>query len=784
MRELILELFSEEIPAMMQKKAEEGYKAIFSKHLQENSIGFDILEVFVGPRRITLHVTGLPALLPAKEVELKGPKIDAPLQAIEGFCRSNNIAAGDLSQKEIKGQLFYVYIQKSAAAPIEQLLEQILPQAIGEYVWAKSMYWGEHNISWVRPLKNILCLFDGKILPIKFGHLEGNNISYGHRFMSSGELIIKGWQDYTAQLQNNHVVLSRLEREELIKKQLEEITSKHGLVINQDERLLEEVTGLVEYPTAMIGKIPEKFLSLPSEVLVTSMKTHQKYFSAFDKQGNFAPYFVFISNMTSPSIVQGNEKVLSARLSDALYFYEQDKLVSLEARLAKLEKITLHTSLDSVKNKTTRIAAICEQLDEDNQALLAAAKLCKSDLVSEMVGEFPELQGIMGYYYAKHEGLGEEVASAIRDHYKPLGPSDNTPSGSAALLALADKMDNLVSLMIAGEQPTGSKDPYALRRQALGIIRIILERKIKVDLKELVEKAVESTIYKVNAALFIIPDKDRIRGLTENGILVNPKAEEERKNRLAIHSNRLVLEYLHSGKHSNFFQDYFKQYIRGAFNTEFLAQFPIAEILLTEEEITEKYGCNNDKFLEWKTCVAGMINSEIEKNFNSFISNEILSFLEERAKFHFKNSYDIAIINAVLDFNKASNLIAIEKKLKVLQLSLATEQGENLLSAYKRVSNILGQKASGEIDTKLFCHESEQGLYDISNQLKEQIEQAVLAENFERALELLLSALPVINKFFDNVMVKDEDPAIASNRLLLLQNLQQLFHLVADFGCL
>jgi len=492
MKELLIELFCEEIPAMMQHDAEVAFQGIFAKFFEKNNIDFKGLKTYIGPRRITIHVAEIAEKTKPQKIELKGPRVGAPAAAIEGFCRSNNIKETDLVVQKIKDQDFYFFLEESSAKETKNILLSNLHEAISEYVWPKSMYWGAYQIKWVRPLQNILCLFDGEILPFSYGHLTANDQSFGHRFLSSAPLKIKNFKDYQDQLKNNHVILDRLERLDIISSDLASAASNLGLMVQNDPALLEEVAGLAELPVVLTGKIDQKFLSVPSQVLTCSMRTHQKYFSLLDQNGNFAPYFLFVSNMKSEDsqvIINGNEKVLSARLSDALYFYNQDLKIKLEDKLPKLAQIVFHAKLGSLKDKTLRLQELCKYIDKDDPAASAAALLCKSDIASEVVGEFPSLQGVMGYYYAKAQGLSEATALSIRDHYKPLGPSDNVPEKSAGILALADKIDSLCGLMMAGEKPTGSKDPYALRRQALGIIRIIATNNLQINLVELVKFA-------------------------------------------------------------------------------------------------------------------------------------------------------------------------------------------------------------------------------------------------------------------------------------------------------
>ncbi|WP_341791849.1 glycine--tRNA ligase subunit beta [Rickettsia endosymbiont of Gonocerus acuteangulatus] len=660
MSELLLELFSEEIPAFMQKDAEEGYLNIFTKNFEENEI-FAKIQVFSGPRRITLYATHLPKVTLPKEIEIKGPSTEALEAAINGFCKAHNVSKLELSTKLINNQLYYFYIKKVEERQIKEILPEIIVEAINKYSWAKSMFWGSYNIKWIRPLRNILCIFDNEILPLQFGHLVANNVTFGHRLTDNKKLEVTDFKDYKTKLTENYVILERLKREEIIKTGLSEQANAYNLNIKEDLRLIEEVAGLSEFPIVLCGTIPQKFLKLPKEVLISSMRTHQKYFCLFDRSGNFAPYFLFVSNgqfANSTLVVQGNEKVLSARLSDALYFYKQDISKTLEANLEKLAAVTFHTKLGSLKAKVERIVDICKYIDSDNKDLIMAAKLCKSDLVSEMVGEFPELQGIMGHYYAKHEKLNEEIAVAIRDHYKPQGLSDSVPIGNAALLAIADKLDSLVGLMIAGEAPTGSGDPYALRRQVLGIIRIIIENKLELNLSNLIDFSLK--LYKD----------------------------------LSVKGRDLII-----------------------------------------------------------------------------------SFFEERAKFYFKNEYDISLINAVLDLNLAN----IKFKLDALKEFLEKEDGKQLLNAYKRASNILeSQNIDGAVESNLFSTQPEKELFEVTQKLSLQI----VDKDYDKALNLLQTLLTPITSFFDNVLVNDSDPKIAKNRLLMLQDVCELFHKIAKFNCL
>ena len=669
MSELLLELCSGEIPAMMQQKAAIAYKDIFTKYFIDNAIKFDQIDVYVGPRRLTIHATGVATKLAAITKELKGPKISAPQSAIDGFCRSNNITAEELKRTEIKGVELYVYEQKTPEQNTKDILLDSLHIPISEYVWPKSMYWGRYKIKWVRPLQNILCIFDTETIPFEYGHITANNQCYGHRFMAPEAHAVSSFVNYKKILKNSFVVLDSADRKKYIQDGLVKETKKLDLIIKEDPVLLEEVIGLVEYPQVLVGKIDQKFLSVPSEILVNAMRTHQKYFSLFDKDGNFAPYFLFVSNIVSTDtdvVVSGNEKVLSARLADALYFYNQDLKTSLQTKAQRLDKVIFHAKLGSVREKTLRLAEIVKFIDPSNKHAVQAALLCKSDIVSEVVDEFPTLQGIMGYYYAKAELLGSEVAVAIRDHYKPQGPADHCPTNTSAILALADKMDSLCGLMLAGEKPSGSKDPFALRRQALGIIRIILENKIPINLLSLV-------VFVAN----------------------------EYKGKLAV-------------------RDELKQ--------------------------------------------------------------QIISFLEERLKYFFKDHYEVAVITSVLDLNIESDLIEVQSKLQAIKEFLSSIDGDNLLIAYKRASNILGTtELQGKIDESAFISEHEIALFSIVNICDGEITESIASKNYTESLQLLAAMRDPISKFFDNVMVKDKDAIVANNRMLLLAKVRHVFDKIANF---
>jgi glycyl-tRNA synthetase beta chain len=493
--DLLLELFSEEIPARMQVKAANQMLEILENEIKNLQIAYTEAKCFVTPRRIAIYIAGLPSVLPEKVIEKKGPKVDAKPEALEGFLRSCGMKLDELV---IVDGLYYVK-KLEAARPINIDLKNIIEQMLLSFTWAKSMRMNNSRIRWVRPLRNILCLFGAQVLPVKFAELEANNYSFGHRFMSPDKFEVSSFADYTDKMRKAYVVLSSDERKEIIINQIASLTKNLGLKPILEEDLLNEVVGLVEYPNSLLGQIDKHFMSLPKEVLVSAMKNHQRYFYLEDESGDIAPYFLVVANVKHEGdalITVGNEKVLKARLSDAEFFWKADLKQPSSERLAKLAKLIFHHKLGTMFDKTNRIIALAEFVagDKFDLAIIKkAALLCKNDLVSEMVGEFPELQGIMGKYYAIKSGQEPEVSLAIAEHYRPIDSNDiGDISKLGSVIAIADKIDSIVGLWLSGEKPTSSKDPFALRRAALGIIKLIRYHKFDLSLNALIENAVQS----------------------------------------------------------------------------------------------------------------------------------------------------------------------------------------------------------------------------------------------------------------------------------------------------
>jgi glycyl-tRNA synthetase beta chain len=494
MPELLIELFSEEIPARLQNKAAEDLKNLVTSALVEAGLVYEGAQAHAGPRRMVLSVEGLAAKAADVAEERKGPRIDAPQPAIDGFLKSTGLRIEDLNVQDDKKGKFYVAVIRRAGRAATSLIAEIVPDTIRKFPWAKSMRWGSGTLRWVRPLQSILCTFDGEVVPFAVDGLKSDNTTRGHRFMGPGNITVRRFEDYTQKLYRQFVIVDAQARAETIRTEARNLAFAQGLEVIEDEGLLKETAGLVEWPVVLMGSFDESFLAVPPEVIATSIKNHQKCFALRDaRTGMLANKYLLVSNMVASdggkTIVAGNNKVIAARLSDAKFFWDQDRKVALDKLLPKLDSITFHAKLGSQGERVKRIEAlageIARAIGADVEKAKLAARLAKADLVTGMVGEFPELQGLMGRYYALEQGVDPDVADAVRDHYKPQGPSDTIPvSKIGQAVALADKLDMLVGFWSIDEKPTGSKDPYALRRAALGVIRILLDKSLRLRLTQ------------------------------------------------------------------------------------------------------------------------------------------------------------------------------------------------------------------------------------------------------------------------------------------------------------
>ncbi|MGZ6024563.1 MAG: glycine--tRNA ligase subunit beta [Caulobacteraceae bacterium] len=493
MPQLLLELFSEEIPARMQAQAARDLERMARERLAEAGFLPEGVKAFAGPRRLTLAVDGLAPAQSDRHEERKGPRANAPDQAIEGFLRSTGLTRDQLVERD--GVLFATIHKHGRPTP--EIVAEMVDQIVRGFPWPKSMTWGSGKLRWVRPLQSILCVFDGEVVPFEIDGVASGDLTKGHRFMGGRQAFrARTFEQYAEGLRANFVVLDPEERKARILHEARTLCHARNLELVEDEGLLDEVAGLAEWPTPILGDMDPAFLDLPPEVIRTSMRTHQKYFAVRDPStGKLAPHFLAVANIEATDggavIAAGNARVLSARLNDARFFWDEDRKVPLESRLDKLKGVTFHAKLGTMYERVERIASLARHIapmvGADMETAERAARLAKADLGSGMVGEFPELQGLMGGYYARGEGLGDVIADAVRDHYKPVGPSDSVPSAPISVaVALADKLDTLIGFFSIDEKPTGSKDPYALRRAALGVIRILLEGRLRVPLHRVV----------------------------------------------------------------------------------------------------------------------------------------------------------------------------------------------------------------------------------------------------------------------------------------------------------
>ncbi|MGE0768985.1 MAG: glycine--tRNA ligase subunit beta [Hyphomicrobiaceae bacterium] len=512
--ELLIELFSEEIPARMQGKAAEDLKRLVVGGLAARGLAVGAAMAFATPRRLVLVVQDVPPMSPAVSDERKGPRVGAPDAAIQGFLKAAGL--GSIGEAQVvedgKRGSYYVARIEKPGQPAPVLIGDVLTDAMDKFPWPKSQRWGSGPFTWVRPLHSIICLYGGEVVPVEVGGITASNVTRGHRFHGNTAITVTGFEDYGTKLNAAKVLLPSSERAEMIREQALALAKKAGLELVEDEALLAENAGLTEWPVVLLGAFDAAFLDVPGECLTTSMKTHQKCFSLRDPAtGGLANKFLMVSNLTAPDggehIIAGNEKVIRARLSDARFFWEQDLKRKLEPMHFELKGITFHEKLGTQWDRKERVTELARQIagsvDAEPDLAGRAAQLCKADLVSGMVGEFPELQGLMGRYYALAEGMNPKIAAAIEEHYKPRGASDTVPTAPVSIaVALADKLDTLVGFWAIGEKPTGSGDPYQLRRAALGVIRIVLENDLRVPLINVIERAahLHDQTQKVNAS--------------------------------------------------------------------------------------------------------------------------------------------------------------------------------------------------------------------------------------------------------------------------------------------
>ena len=715
MAKLLLEILSEEIPARMQARAAEDLRTHVVERLNAARLNPDHAASYVTPRRLTLMVSGLPKAQPDMTVEKKGPRVGAAAQAIDGFLRSAGLSSIEQCEQRDTGKgIFYFAVSKEKGRPTAEALGQLLPEAMNALLWQKSMRWGSHRLRWVRPIHSILCRFDRQTIPFEFAHLVAGDSTAGHRHLAPERFDVVDEADYRRKLWQGYVILDAAERANMIRRDLDRLAAAEGLKVKQDEALLAENAGLVERPVVLLGRIDERFMDVPPEVLTTAMRTHQKYFALLKADGALAPRFALVSNMETAdggtAIVAGNERVLRARLSDAKFFWDQDRQHSLKSRVPQLKEIIFHAKLGTVREKVDRMYRLVDALSPHlptvkRGSAQRAVLRCKADLVTAMVGEFPELQGLMGRYYALHDGESKPVARAIAEHYSPAGPSDQCPRRPlSVMVALTDKIDSIAGFFLIGETPTGSKDPFALRRSALGIIRLILENRLRVPLLAVFDEAVALHQAGIRRRALAAKTADRR----------SSSAEDEKALRSA--------------------------------DDDPAARKPVLDA--------------------------------------------ILAFFADRLKVHLRDSgigHDL--INAIFADRAEDDLYRLTEKAKRLSRFLKSEDGANLLTAYRRASNIVraeekkGWKADGAaVDRARFAQGEEIALFDALGTVRAVDLGAVEAAAFDGYLQDLAGLRGPIDAFFDKVTVNADDAALRDNRLKFMQAIRAKMDSVADFS--
>ncbi|KAB7615521.1 glycine--tRNA ligase subunit beta [Amylibacter sp. SFDW26] len=743
MADLLLELFSEEIPARMQVRAAEDLKKLVTDALVAAGLTYASAAGFSTPRRLCLTVEGLLAESPNLREERKGPRVDAPEKALEGFLRGVGLTKDQLEVRDDKkGQAYYAIIEK-AGRPAADIIAEVVPNVVRNFPWPKSMRWGAGTLRWVRPLHSILCILsaeDGaEVVNFDVDGIEAANLTAGHRFHAPESFNVNSFDQYRAELKKSYVMLDASERADHIWEDAKNMAFAQGLEVVEDRGLLAEVSGLVEWPVVLMGDIAEDFVGLPVEVLQTSMKEHQKFFSVRNPKTGRIEKFITVANRETKddgaTILAGNQKVLFARLSDAKFFWENDLRVSLDDMAAKLSNVTFHNKLGTQAERIERIAelsgTIAPVVGADVELAVKAAQVAKGDLSSEMVYEFPELQGIMGKYYAEKAELDQSIANACEMHYSPLGPSDDVPSEAVSVsVALADKIDTLAGFWAIDEKPTGSKDPFALRRAALGVIRLILENSVRVNVSKWI-------------------DAELVRQKVFSDL--NTDAEKH---------NFLETELL--GEIAK----------RGIFGAALHALL---------DAVRNK---GQEKFSGEQAWLDHLVE-ELPAN-----CKNLLGFFHDRLKVYLRDkgiSHDI--IDACLAMPNNDDFVLLVKRAEALQAFVKTDDGTNLLQGFKRANNILTaeEKKDGvsyELDpeVKFAEDDAEKALFAALDVAQGATASAVKTEDFAAAMAAMASLRAPIDAFFEAVQVNSDNQMVRRNRLCLLNRIRVVMGQVADFG--
>ena len=755
--DLLIELFSEEIPARMQPRARDDLRRLVTDGLVEAGLTYRSAGAFSTPRRLVLAVEGLtPESKPVRE-ERKGPRTDAPEKAIEGFLRSTGLTLDQLERRaEKKGEMFFAVIERPGRKAAEFVAE-VLEATIRDFPWPKSMRWGSGTLRWVRPLHSIIALLTdeagAQIVPLTVDGITAGDTTRGHRFMAPDAFRVSGYDDYAAKLRRARVMLDPAEREAAIRQEAANLAFARGWEIVPDEGLMAELAGLVEWPVPLMGVIEAQFLDLPPEVLQTSMREHQKFLSARNPKTGRIEGYVTVANIETPdhgaTILHGNQRVLAARLSDAAFFWENDlreARAGMQDWAEGLKAVTFHAKLGSQADRVERIAALAREIapavGADPALAEQAARVAKLDLRSAMVGEFPELQGTMGRYYAKAAGLPDAVAAAASDHYSPLGPSDEVPSAPVSVaVALADKLDTLTGFWAINEKPTGSKDPFALRRAALGVIRLVLGNGVRLSFTEVLDQAYRSNIY----------------SMADQHLMVHSKHHSDGSRTITTKKD-----------------------------TEALFEFGLfkfdRESLNTAMETAELATVTTDRDGKRRYDPVSQPRTET--------LSDLLAFLHDRLKVHLRDQgirHDI--IDALLHMPGSDDLVLVVKRAEALAAFLKTEDGTNLLQGLKRTNNILSQAEDKDgveysfgADPKYADTDQERALFAALDAAEPAIRAAVKAEDFPAAISAIAALRAPVDAFFEAVQVNSDNQILRRNRLNLLSRIRETGRLIADFS--
>jgi glycyl-tRNA synthetase beta chain len=736
----------------MQAQAGRDLERMMRERLAAEGLLPEALKTFAGARRLTLVAEGLPEAQKDRSEEVKGPRTGAPEQALEGFLRKNGLKKGDLAERD---GTWFATLHKPGR-PTAEIVAEAVEGIVRSFPWPKSMTSGTGRLRWVRPLRRILCVFDGQVVPFDIDGTMSGDVTEGHRFMGSGQSFkAKDFDAYTDKLARHYVVLDADERKERIVDASRTLCFARNLELVEDAGLLDEVAGLVEWPVPVLGDMDAAFLDLPPEVIRTSMRVHQRYFAVRDpKTGKLAPHFLSVANIEATdggkTIAAGNARVLSARLADARFFWNEDRKVKLEDRLEKLKGVTFHARLGAMYERVERLemmaGALAPRTGADVAKAVQAARLAKADLVTGVVGEFPELQGVMGGYYAEAEGLGPLVVEAIRDHYRPVGANDEVPDRPVTMaVALADKFDTLAAFFAIGEKPTGSRDPFALRRAALGVIRIVLGSEIRAPLREVVADWYRS--------LRCYVDPGRALWVSTPRLVAHLGARGRQKSR----------------EFDTYLREFDEALLEG--QPQVVAMGSEVDLVFDRLEREKPAGKVLFEFRPY---------DEVADDLVAFFADRLEVWLRDRGQRH-------DLVSAVFALGD-DDLVRIVARVNALDAFLKTEDGDHLLAGYKRAVNILkAEQKKGELPTgapvrMAVSPPEELALIAAVDDLTGKLDVALDAEDFAGAMRELSKLRGPVDAFFDKVLVNSENSDERDNRLRLLARVQDAMGQVADFS--